>query len=281
MPDLLDVLFKWKKQILLLVFITAVITTLIVFLIPKKYMAVATALPAPSYATDKTAVFSDNLQNLYSALGSPDDLDKILGTARLDTIYKYAAGQFDLASHYHIKKDTTSVQKAAHFLKKRTRVIKTDYGELQVKVWDTDKNMAAKLANALMEELQHVHQDAQTANNIKMLSKISEEYEEKKTKYKGVTDSLQNTNSAAVTDLLTVQKNSLLQQLQEYQKLSDQYKLMVDAKPQALIIIEKASPPLKADEPKRVMIIVAATVLGFFFSILVALVLERKRMEAK
>jgi uncharacterized protein involved in exopolysaccharide biosynthesis len=281
MPDLLNILFRWKKQILLLVFITAIVTAVIVFLIPKKYLAVATALPAPAYATDKTSVFSDNLQNLYSALGSPDDLDKILGTARLDTIYKYAAEQFDLAFHYHIKKDTASIQKAAHFLKKRTRVIKTDYGELQAKVWDVNKNIAAELANALMEKLQQIHQNVQTANNVKMLSKINEEYEEKKIEYKRIIDSLQYANSAAATDLLTIQKASLLQQMQEYEKLSDQYKLMVDAKPQALIIIEKATPPLKADEPKRVMVIIAATVLGFFFSILVALALEKIRMGTK
>ncbi len=281
MPDLFDILFRWKKQILSLVFITAIVTATIVFFIPKKYLAVATALPAPAYATDKSGVFSDNLQSLYSALGSPDDLDKILGTARLDTVYKFVAEQFDLASHYHIKKDAASLQKAAYFLKERTRVIKTDYGELQVKVWDIDKVVAAELANALMEKLQQIHQDVQTANNEKMLSNINEQYAEKKTEYQKIIDSLQHTTSTATTDLLTIQKTSLLQQMEEYEKLSDQYKLMVDAKPRALIIIEKATPALKADEPKRLVIIGAATVLSFFFALMAALVLERKRTATK
>jgi uncharacterized protein involved in exopolysaccharide biosynthesis len=163
-------------------------------------------------------------------------------------------------------------------LKKRTKVIKNDYGELQVKVWDVDRNMAANLANAIIEKLQQIHQDAQTANNAVMLSKINDEYREKKIEYQVVADSLQHANDAALTDLLTIHKTSLLQQMQEYEKLSNQYKLMVDAKPQALIIIEKATPAFKGDKPDRPMVILMAAVLSLFFALLAALILERKRM---
>src|ERR1051326_1487998 len=143
MPDLFDLFFRWWKQIFSLVIIAVIITAAIVFFIPKKYLGVATALPAPAYAVDKAGVFGQNMQELYSALGSPDDLDKILGTAHLDTVYKAVAGQLNLGEHYSIKKDDAGLQKAASLLKKRTRVIKTDYGELQVKVWDMDRNLAA------------------------------------------------------------------------------------------------------------------------------------------
>ncbi len=66
MPDLFDLMWRWRKQILLLVITTLIVTSLIVFLVPKRYLSIATALPASSYATDKTSVFSQNLQNLYS-----------------------------------------------------------------------------------------------------------------------------------------------------------------------------------------------------------------------
>lgn len=281
MPDLLDLFFRWWRQMLSLVIIAVIITATIVFLLPKKYLGVATALPAPTYVTDKTGVFSQNLQGLYSALGSPDDLDRILGTSRLDTVYIAVAGQFNLAPHYHIKNDTAALRRSARFLKKRTRVIKNDYGELQVKVWDVDKNLAADLANTIMEKLQQIHQDVQTANNVMMLSRINEEYTAKKEDYKKLSDSLQGAKDQAMVDLLNIQKTSLLQQMQEYDKLSNEYKLMVDAKPGALIIIERAIPALKADKPKKLEIIVAAAVLSFAFSIVTALVLERKRVKSK
>ena len=119
MPEIFDLVFRWWKQIVSLVTITLVATTIIVFLIPKKYLAVATALPASSYSADKTGVFSQNMQSLYSALGTPDDLDMVLGTAHLDTVYCAVADRFDLIKYYHIRNsDSNSVRKAASVLKK-------------------------------------------------------------------------------------------------------------------------------------------------------------------
>jgi hypothetical protein len=50
-----------------------------------------------------------------------------------------------------------------------------------------------------------------------MLSKINEEYLKKKIDYEKLTDSLQHVSNASLADLLTLQKSSLLQQIQEYE----------------------------------------------------------------
>lgn len=277
MPDLFDLFIRWWKQILSLVITTIIITSVIVFLTPKKYLAAATALPASTYNADKAGVFSQNLQTLYSALGTADDLDMILGTAHLDTVYCAVAGELNLADYYAFgKNDTNSVRKAASILKKRTRVLKDDYGELKVKVWEGDPNHAALFANAIMEKLQQLHQDVQAINNSILLSKITEQYAQKKLDYEKLSDSLQHTNNQTASDLLNAQKSSLLLQLSEYEKLLDQYKLMVNAKPQALIVIERAAPPLKADRPRIVEVIVGAAVLSLIFALLAVLILERR-----
>ncbi len=274
MPDLFDLIGRWRKQILLLVLTTLIVTTAIVFLLPKKYLSVATALPASSYATDKTSVFSQNLQALYSTLGLPDDLDRIVGTAHLDTVYRSVVAQLDLTRHFGLSKtDINAVPKAGLILQKHTRVIKSDYGELKVKVWDVDRDLAANLANAIMGKIQQIHQDIQTVNNSLMLSKINEEYEQKKLDYEKLTRS----SSLADPEMFAVQKSSLLQQIQEYEKLLNQYKLMVDAKPQALIIIEKATPAVVPDQPKPLEEITAAVILSFFFALLTALILDRRK----
>jgi uncharacterized protein involved in exopolysaccharide biosynthesis len=282
MPDLFDLMWRWRKQILLLVIATLIVTTAIVFLTPKRYLSVATALPASSYATDKTSVFSQNLQSLYSTIGLPDELDKIIGTAHLDTVYRSVVAQLDLTDHYGLSKtDADAISKAASVLQKHTRVIKSDYGELKVKVWDVDRGLAANLANAIMGKLQQMHQDIQALNNAMMLSKINEEYVREKIDYGKLTDSLQHVSNASMADLLTVQKSALLQQIQEFEKLASQYKLMIDAKPQALIIIEKATPAIAPDQPKPLLAITAAVILSFLFGILTALILDsRKSAEA-
>jgi hypothetical protein len=281
MPDLFDLMWLWRKQILLLVFTTLIVTTVVVFLIPKRYLSVATALPASSYATDKTSVFSQNLQTLYSTTGLPDDLDKIVGTAHLDTVYRYVIAQLDLTNHFGVNKsDVNAIAKAGLILKKHTRVIKSDYGELRVKVWDVDRDLASGLANAIMEKLQQIHQDVQTANNSMMQAKINEEYLKKKIDYERLTDSLSYAGNTSAAELLNVQKSSLLQQVQEYEKLLNQYKLMVDAKPQPLVIIERATPAVAPDQPRPLQAIIAATVLSFFFGLLTALMLNKTKSAA-
>jgi len=278
MPDLLDLMWQWRKQILLLVVITLIVTTTIVFLVPKRYVSVATALPASSYATDKTSVFSQNLQTLYSTLGLPDDLDKMVGTAHLDTVYRYVIAQLDLTDHFGLNKtNVNAVGKAGLILKKHTRVIKSDYGELKVKVWDVDQDLAANLANAIMEKIQQIHQDIQTANNLMMLAKINEDYREKKIDYEKLTDSIQKSTNGSTAELMSAQRSSLLQQVQEDEKLLNQYNLMVNARPQALIIIEKATPALAPDRPKPLEAIIAATILSFFFGLLTALILSKRK----
>jgi len=281
MPDLFDLMWRWRRQILLLVITTLIVTTLVIFLVPKRYLSVTTALPASSYATDKTSVFSQNLQTLYSTIGLPDDLDKMVGTGHLDTVYRSVIGQLDLTDHFGCSKtDKDAIPKAGSILKKHTRVVKSDYGELKVKVWDVDRDLAPALANAIMEQLQQIHQEIQTINNSMMLSKINEEYLKKKVDYEKLNDSLQNAGNTLQIDLLTAQKSSLLLQIQEYEKLQNQYKLMVEAKPQPLIIVEKATPAVAPDEPKPVQAIVAAAVLSLFFGLLTALILD-KRKSAK
>jgi hypothetical protein len=278
MPDLFDLIARWWKRILALVLITTAVAAVIVLLIPRKYLGVSTALPASAYAQDKTGVFSQNMQSLYSALGTPDDLDMIVGTGHLDTAYRAVSEQLNLSEHYGIDKgDQEALVKTAHLLKQRTRVIKSDYGELKVKVWDGDARWAANLANAIMRKLQEIHQDVQTTNNAGMLARINTEYNQKKAEYQMLADSLQRADQVKA-ELLNVQKASLLQQMVEYEKLLDQYKLMVNARPQALIVVENATPGMKPDEPQPLAVIVGAAALSLFFGLMAALLMERRRI---
>lgn len=240
---------------------------IITFLKPRQYLSVTTAVPASSFATDKSKIFNENIQALYSALGSPDDLDMILGTANLDTVYLAVTDQFNLFDHYKIsEKGEAARTKAASQLKKNTKVMKSEYGELKVKVWDTDKNLAPQLANAIMDKLQSIHQDLQSAGNVATLKGLIKAKE----KMNPPVDSAFTPENAE----LHKRKN------QEYDKMIGEYQLMVDSKPPSLIIVEKAKAPEWPDKPKRMQIMVATAVLSLLFSLLAALVMERRKTPA-
>lgn len=261
MPDIFDLLARWWKQIFAVMIFSLLIVGAITFLKPRKYLSTATAVPASSVASDKARIFNENIQGLYSALGSPDDLDRIIGTANLDTVYLAITQQFNLEDHYKLKSGN-AVRKAALELKENSKVMKSEYGELKVKVWDIDKNLAPQLANAIMDKLQAIHTDLQSAGN--------------QTTLKGLIQGKQK-----ILDQIDTLPPSLQAELQErsmqYDKLIGEYQLIVDSKPPVLLTVEKAKVAIKPDKPKRLQIMIGTVVLSFVFALLAALVMERRK----
>ncbi|MCY7310167.1 MAG: hypothetical protein LH619_05255, partial [Chitinophagaceae bacterium] len=145
-----------------------------------------------------------------------------------------------------------------------TKVMKSEYGELKVKVWDTDKSLAPQLANAIMDKFQSIHQNLQSAGNEATLM------------------GLMSGKQKLQVQLDTTAINSSLQgQLQQYEKLIGEYQLMVDSKPPALIIVEKAKVSLRPDRPKRLQIMIATAVLSLLFALFAALVMQRSKTLPK
>ena len=103
MPDLLNIISRWWKWIAGLTLIAAVLTLVILLLQPRYYLSVATALPANSSTFDKARIFNPNVQHLYSTLGTPDELDRFIGTASLEVLYVNLVKKYNLVAHYNIK----------------------------------------------------------------------------------------------------------------------------------------------------------------------------------
>jgi LPS O-antigen subunit length determinant protein (WzzB/FepE family) len=279
MPDLLYLVSKWWKQMLAIVLLSLAAVCIVLYLKPSKYLSTATALPASSYATDKASVFNANIQQLYSAMGTPDDLDMIVGTAHLDTIYLALAAQADLAGHYKVEEQgDAAIRKAAFLLKANTKVIKSEYSELKVKVWDKDKAFAPMMANAIMDKLQSIHQDIQNSNNVSLIKSL----QSGKEKIQAAIDSI-NSHSGkdifneALANSNTIRKTALFTQVEQYEKLISEYQLLVDNKTPVLIIVDKARVTDWPDAPKRMPVLAATFVLSFLFSLLLILLIEKRK----
>ena len=263
MPDITTLVKRWWKQIFFAMLLSLLAVGVITFMKPRQYLSVATAVPASSYASDKSKIFSENIEALYSALGTADDLDRVLGTAKLDTVYLAVADRFNLFDHYKVKEKGDAARiKSASLLKKNTVVMKSEYGELKVKVWDTDKYLAPQMANAVLEQLQAMHTSLLSAGNKATLKALIERKEK-----------IQQQADSASAD-----RNELLKsQLATYEKTIGEYGLIVDSKPPALITVENAKPATRPDRPRRMQIMAATAVLSLLFALLAAVVLERKK----
>jgi hypothetical protein len=279
MPDIFNLSAKRWKQVFMLMFLTLLVAGIITFLQPRQFLSVATAIPATSFSADKSKIFSENIEALYSTLGSPDDLDMILGTAELDTVYLAVTDQFNLFDHYKVSGTTEVARlKATRLLERYSKVMKSEYGELKVKVWDTDKNLAPQLANAIMEKLGTIHRNLQNVNNKQDLQILLNGIKQIQVNLDSINRFLSNESPEAVTtEPYVVRKKVLAAQLEEYQKLIGQYQLIINSDSQVLLVVEKARPAIRPDKPRSLQIMIAAGVLSFLFAVLLVLVLDKRK----
>lgn len=211
MPDLFDLITRWWKKITFIVIASLLLAATVALLKPKKYLSIATAVPASAFASDKGNIFNENIQELYSALGSPDDLDAVTGLGALDTLYLIVSDKLLLVQYYKLN-GADGRQKAADYLKKNSKVYKSEYDNLKVKVWDKDKDMAAKMANEIMSQLQNMYQQIQSSGNIAILDGLLAKKKEMLNK---------------VDSLNLAPDESSKPQMLQYDKLINEYQLMV------------------------------------------------------
>ena len=278
MPDIFNLLARWWKQMLLVIIVAVVIVAAIVFAEKPLYLSVTTALPASGILTDKAKIFNNNIQALYPSLGSSDDLDKILGTAQLDTVFIAVAMTYNLWDHYKIEDKEKQITQSAALLKSNSKIFRSEYGELKIRVWDTDKNLAPQLANAILEKLNSIHQSVAAISNEKVIESLKAGRQ--KLQYEMDSLSVIPVHSPYQLERAGVIHDMNVKQLDKYSALIGEYQLTLDTKPAVLVVVEKARASQRPDKPQRLKLLIATAVISFLFSFLLALYLERRKRRA-
>jgi len=159
--DLLDlalILAARKWSILLFSFIVAIITAIIVLLVPKTYTAIATMMPPQKQ--NSAASMLGELGGLASLVGgggggaasvlglkNPDDL--YIGLLRSQTVADAIIHRFDLGQVYKTK----LLSETRGALKGHTKVLAEKSSLISIAVQDHDPKRAAAVANAYVAQL--------------------------------------------------------------------------------------------------------------------------------
>jgi uncharacterized protein involved in exopolysaccharide biosynthesis len=273
MPDLSLIISRWWIAILSFTGVVTTVAFLILLLQPREYLSMVTALPASSYATDKARIFNNNIEQLYPSIGTADDLDRVVGTAQLDTLYLALVQEKGLVQHYKLNKANS--YKATRILRANTRVEKSEYGELKIKVWDKDPAMAAALANGLFAKLQALHQALQSQGNALVLQRLQDSYTHLQRSYTGGADS--GSLNGGNAEISAIKRRNMQEQLAQYEKLIAEYNLMLHTNPQALLVVESARPSVKADKPRVAQTLLFTAFASLLFGLLVAIALQSRK----
>jgi capsular polysaccharide biosynthesis protein len=257
-----EIFFRCRKHLrflLLCTLLPTLLAGLLSLLLPKYYLAQTSVLPVNSRLSDKARFTGEEIAELYSAFGNGDDLDRIFAAAQSADVYRKLTDSFRLVDHYRLQaKGKAAPELAAKALRKQSEIRKSEYGEMQVRVWDRDPQIAASMANAIVSEVERMHHALYRSFYAGSLASLQRE----------------RTLRLANADSLSESMDEL------YQKNIADFSMAMNHPPPAVMVIEQAIPPVKADRPK-LWLNLAATFLVSCFAAVAAILLFTKPLTTE
>jgi uncharacterized protein involved in exopolysaccharide biosynthesis len=154
--ELLLVLAREKKLILQITLGAAILAAIVVFIVPKMYMATATILPPQQNQSVLSGMLGQmaGVQTLdLRDLGLKNPSDVFVAMLKSRTVEDALINRFDLRKVYNVKR----YQDARKILEKRSEIDPEKEGLISIQVTDRDPKRAADIANAWVDELRSLN----------------------------------------------------------------------------------------------------------------------------
>ena len=205
-------LFKWKKEIFYLCLATGIGAIIITLLLPVYYESMTVFLVSSSDRAKREILFNDGtLEGEY--YGNENDIDRILTIAESNDLVDYLVDSFNLYQHYDINPERARARYNVrrHFAK-LYNVTKTKRDAIELTIEDTDKELAAKIANAARRKIDQIAQSLIKESQLEELKIYEADIKTKELQLKILSDSLVQLrskygvyNSNVQTETLTAQ----------------------------------------------------------------------------
>ncbi len=200
--SLLAKVYKWRKHILVITVLAAVISSAASFMISPQYKSTAIVFPTRSFSVSKLIIEQNNgNQEDYMQLGDEDDAEKLLQILNSEEIRQKAADRFNLWSNWKIDK---SSKFANHYLRLKWDEMvsfkRTDYVSIRIEVYDYFAYRAAEIANGIVDLADSVKTRMTKEVADKALAIVADEYANTIRRMNELEDSLQALRQLNVLD---------------------------------------------------------------------------------
>jgi len=263
---------SWKRIVLIV--LLATISTAVLLLIKKPYYRSSAIFTAANpNIGDRSNIYRTEFWEQYFYFGGEFDNDRLMAISKAEEMNRFMVDTFQLIRHYKINPKSERAQYLADYeYKENVKIQKNEYGHVKVNVWDTDKQLAAAMANAIVKKVNE--KSVASLNNMKLeiLQKLKNDFSAQQDTLQQI-EKTQLTNSNA---FLTARKAEIIKDLNEKEKLIQQFNTSIN-NVSALFVIENALPALKKDKPQVLSGVILAAILSFVFSVLLLLLIEGKK----
>jgi capsule polysaccharide export protein KpsE/RkpR len=183
-------LHSWRRPLVFITAGAALLSVIITLLMPNYYEASTVFYAASQDLFKPQKVFGYTQSDMYYYGGS-EDIERLLTAGTSHEVISHLVQEFDLYSHYGIKSGT---EKAAYRVRQKLldhyKVNRTKYDALEIVVEDTDREMAAQMANAAREKINNVITNVIKSSQKDLITSYGAAISAKEISLRAVEDSL-------------------------------------------------------------------------------------------
>ncbi len=145
--DILKIMIRWRKLLFIVTLLSAVLSVIFTAprYMPPLYKSETIIYPPATYSTKALAEFD-------LRLGADKDIDEHIQMLKSGILRDSIIEKYDLLHHYSIDPSSSSKRADLHSIyEDRVKIERTRYNSISVKVYDTDPEIAAKIATDIVK----------------------------------------------------------------------------------------------------------------------------------
>lgn len=284
LTELLKIIYKWRKATILVV-LTAIVLSCVItwFFMPDYFKSTINFYPSNPIMNDRQVLYSQSAGEIeIDYFGSSGDVDRILTLAHTSSIIDYIINRYHLIQHYGI--DSTKTLARYNTKKKfehNYSVIETEYGAIEISVWDTNPDTAASIANHIAYTIDNHNKDMILRDKRLIVETFKKQLKSKEAVVENLKDSIADMKKMNVSsEELLVLDGKLQAAVADYtndKKILEQNQTTVNTDFSTIHVTEAAYPAVRKDKPVRSLIVIGVALGSFLFMIILAVLTENFR----
>lgn len=179
--ELVKFILKWRKHLTIITLSAAVLAYAVTFLLKPEYKSKAVFYPG-TVNSISYALFYSLKERAQDALayGDEENVEQYMQLAKSSRLREKIAKDFNLMEHYDIdQNDPKRYAKLEKKMDKYISVNRTPFNSVEVIVYDTDPELSAQIANAIMYSTDSLKKQSQRIVAQQAFDIVKQEYENK------------------------------------------------------------------------------------------------------
>ncbi len=260
MLEILKIILKWKKQILLFSIVAVVVSAVVTmpFIMPPYFKSTKIFYVSNPTSTDRAALFNEKEVGGVSIFGGKEDMNRFLTILNSAPVILEIINKYHLVEHYDLKGDNKELSEyyTQREFYNNFNAVRNDLGAIEVSIVDTDARMASAMVKDIVSLSDSIYRSMLMENKSTVLALLDKQIDDKKIL-------LQSSPSENVAE-----------ELKKLAAIRDQYAVSSSAAFKTLYVVEEPMPAVKKAKPVRWLIVLATAAAAFFLASITAILIE-------